>query len=83
MLEVEKKARLQKKQKSHPQSKDIIVIKYEKNIEYKTDGTKIERRVPKKVNITKMVNERKKVIKTNKAQETLDEIEKIFTNKGV
>lgn len=76
MLEILKKG-VMKQEKIEPH--DIIITKYEEKIEYNKDGSKLVKRVPKKVNITKMVNERKKVIKQRTAQDVLDEIEKVFT----
>ena len=57
---------------------DIIVTKYEIKVEYK-DGVKIERRVPTKVNLTKKMNETKKILKAQTAEEKIKELEKIFS----
>ena len=62
--------------------KDIIVIKYETKTDYDQNGNMTVKRIPKKVNVTKMVSESKKVIKRNHAAETLAQLEKIFTKEG-
>lgn len=80
MLEILKKAKQPKKgakEKDKP-NRDIFVTKYEELIEYK-NGEKIIKRVPKVVNITKKVNETKKLIKNYSAEEKLIELERIFT----
>lgn len=66
--------------KPAPKRKDIIVTKFETKIEYE-NGVKMERRVPVKTNVTKLVNETKKIVKQNKASETLAEIEKLMQTK--
>ena len=66
--------------KKPPKRKDIIVTKFETKIEYE-NGVKRERRVPTKTNVTKLVNETKKLVKQNKASETLAEIEKLMQTK--
>lgn len=80
MLEVENRPKTSKKL-SEPikrKTEDIIVTKYETVITYE-NGAKIERRKPKKVNVTKLVNETKKLIKAQTAEEKLAELEKVFT----
>lgn len=57
---------------------DIIAKRAKKIIEYQ-NGARIERTVYTEVNITRMVNETKKLVKTDTATEKLAEIEKIFT----
>lgn len=80
MLEVEKRpkngTKIEKYEVKKPE--DIIVTKYETVITYE-NGAKIERRKPKKVNVTKLVNETKKLIKAQTAEEKLAELEKVFT----
>lgn len=68
----------QKTDKPPFKPEDIIVTKYQTITEYK-DGCKIERRVPKKVNVTKLVNETKKLLKNQTAEEKLSELERIFS----
>lgn len=61
--------------------KDVYVVKYEIKTEYE-NGAKITRRVPKKINITKLVNETKKMVKRDQASIVLQkcrELEKAFT----
>lgn len=58
---------------------DIIVTKYETKTEYLEDGSRVEKRVPVQVNITKKINETKKLLKTTTAEQKMAEIEKIFS----
>lgn len=80
MLEVCKSQEQRTVAKNKP--KDIIVVKYETKTDYDQSGNMTVKRVPKKVNVTKMVNESKKLIKRNNAAETLAQLEKIFTKEG-
>ena len=57
---------------------DIIVNRIRTVTTYE-NGLKVERQIKKQVNVTKMVNETKKLIKQETASEKLAEIEKIFT----
>ena len=59
--------------------KDVIVKKYNEVETYTEEGDKLTRRVPKEVNVTKLVNETKKLVKNASAEEKLAELEKIFT----
>lgn len=59
--------------------KDIIITKYKNETTYNEDGSRTEKRVPVKVNITKKVNETAKLVKEQTAAEKLAELEKIFT----
>lgn len=58
---------------------DIIVTKFEKKTEVQEDGTIITKTIPKNVNITKLVNETKKLVKRDLAQEKLNELKSIYT----
>ena len=81
MLEVEKKKTIVKateEMKKNKKPEDIIITKFEKKIEYK-NGEQIIKRIPIKVNLTKKINETKKLIKNYSAEEKLNELEKIFT----
>ena len=80
MLEVENRPKTATKLEKPTERKteDIIVTKYETVVTYE-NGAKIERRKPKKVNVTKLVNETKKLIKAQTAEEKLAELEKVFT----
>lgn len=59
--------------------KDIIVTKFTQKLEYDEQGNCIIKRVPQRVNLTKKIQETKKLIKKDKASETLKELERIFT----
>lgn len=61
------------------QNRDIIVTKYQNQTVYNEDGSFTVKRIPTKVNITKKINESKKLIKKDTAAEKLAELEKIFT----
>ena len=79
MLEVLKRKGHIFKLKEVPENADIIITKYETKTEYTDDGSKLEKRVPIKVNITKKINETKKLLKTTTAEQKMAEIEKIFS----
>lgn len=77
MLEIERK-------KHHnvehvPAPEDITITKYEEKTEYLKDGTKQIKKVKKEINLTKRINETKKLIKAATTEEKLAQIEKIFT----
>lgn len=61
---------------------DIIVNKIAYQTTYK-DGCEIKKRIVKKVNVTKLVNESQKLIKTEQAKEKaiLAELNKYYTAK--
>lgn len=77
MLEVcRKKYGRPKEIKKH----DTFTERTETKVTYdEKTGDKIEKRVSKKINVTKLVNERKKLLKERSAQETLNQLEKILT----
>ena len=75
---VEKKYNPAPERKPH---KDIYVTKTKTVVTYE-NGCRVERQIKKEVNITKMINESKKLVKQNTAQEKLNEIEKIFSQEG-
>lgn len=56
---------------------DIITVKFVEKTVYNEDGSKTVKRIPEKVNITKKVNESKKLIKNYTAEEKMAEIERI------
>ena len=56
---------------------EIITMKFIEKTIYNEDGTKTVKRIGEKVNITKKVNESKKLIKTYSAEEKLQEIERL------
>lgn len=76
MLEVTK-SQIQKPQIGK-KKQDLIITRYEKKIEYKGE-IKTETRIPKKINVTKLVNETKKLIKKEKASDKIDELIKVFS----
>lgn len=65
------------KKPSKIKSPDIITIKYVEKTVYNEDGSKTVMRIGEKVNVTKKVNESKKLIKTYTAEEKMAEIERI------
>lgn len=79
ILQASVKALEQKPIKKYTHS-EIVITKYETQVEYK-DGAKIERRIPKKVNITKKINETAKLFKKEQtsAEQKLAELEKVFS----
>lgn len=59
--------------------KEIVITKY-KTVETVNDDKSINiKKIPVNVNITKLVNEQKKLVKNYSAEEKLQELEKIFT----
>lgn len=60
---------------------EIYVTKTKTVVTYE-NGCRVERQIKKKVNLSKMINESKKLVKQNTAQEKLNEIEKIFSQEG-
>ena len=59
---------------------DTFTVRAEIKVTYdEKTGDKIEKRVTKTINVTKLVNERKKLLKERTAQQTLNELEKILT----
>ena len=62
-----------------PKNNDIIITKYEDKVSYLEDGTKQIKKVPHNVNLTKKINETKKLIKAATTEEKLAQIERIFT----
>lgn len=78
MLEI-MKSQVQATEMPEVKRQDIIVTKHETQVEYR-DGMRIERRLARQVNITKMVNETKKLIKRDTAtliKNKVKELEKI------
>lgn len=62
-----------------PAIKETVVRKLEIVNDFNEKGEMITKRVYKKVNLTKLANETKKLIKTQTAEQKLAEMEKIFT----
>ena len=56
---------------------EIITVKYVEKTIYNEDGSLTIKRIPEKVNITRKVNESKKLIKTYTDEEKMAEIERI------
>lgn len=72
---------LDKKKTDKLKGREIIVNKVSWETEVAENGDIIKKRKIKKVNITKKINEEKKLIKNNQAEEKLAELEKIFNEK--
>ena len=62
-----------------PAIKDTIVKKLEIVNDFNEKGEMLTRKVYKKVNLTKLANETKKLLKTQTAEEKLAELEKVFS----
>lgn len=75
MLAVLKKTPQRKKYKDPD---DIIVTKYETIVEVIDQNTMTSKRVAKQVNITRLVNETKKLVKQNAAAEKINELKEIL-----
>ena len=65
--------------KKPPKKEDIIVTRYTEKSTYDNDGTKKTKRIPQRVNITKLVNETKKLLKTEKAVDKINELKAFFS----
>ena len=72
---------LDKKGLDSLKGREIIVNKVSWETEVAENGDIIKKKKIKKVNITKKINEEKKLIKNNQAEEKLAELEKIFNEK--
>lgn len=72
---------LDKKDLDSLKGREIIVNKVSWETEVAENGDITKKRKIKKVNITKKINEEKKLIKNNQAEEKLAELEKIFNEK--
>lgn len=72
---------LDKKKINELKGREIIVNKVSWETEVAENGDIIQKRNVKKINITKKINEEKKLIKNNQAEEKLAELEKIFNEK--
>lgn len=59
--------------------KEIVITKYKTVETVNADGSINIKNVPVNVNITKLVNEQKKLVKNYSAEEKLKELEQIFT----
>lgn len=79
MLEVERKPQDLKKITKKNKNRDIIIKKFEIKTEVNDDGSITTRRIPVNVNITKKVNESKKLIKNYTAEQKIEELERIFS----
>ena len=79
MLEVCNIKKKPSKKHEDKTSKDVIITKYKIETIENEDGTTTIKRIPVNVNITKKVNETKKMIKNYTAEEKLAELEKVFT----
>lgn len=67
--------------KNAAKPRDIIVARHKKVTSYNDNGDEITKTQISYVNISKKVNESKKLIKTDSAAEKLAQLEKIFTKK--
>ena len=80
MLEVMKKAESTEiKNYDSVVTRDIFVTKSEEIKEYGNDESYTVRKVPKITNVTKKINEEKKLVKRNKALELIEGLEKAYT----
>lgn len=83
ILEITKRPKkppiLTEEQKKVLKLKDVIITKYKAVEKVNDDGSITITNEPINVNITKLVNEQKKMIKNYSAEEKLSELEKIFT----
>lgn len=79
MLEIERKRTGPTQQPTMPKKQDIVITKTKIETIENEDGSTTLKRIPVKVNITKKVNETKKMIKNYTAEEKIAELEKIFT----
>lgn len=79
MLQATNKDRFRNNRKKAPRIEDIIVTRYNEKTTYDNDGTKKTKRVPQRINITKLVNETKKLIKQDKAIDKVQELKKFFS----
>ena len=83
MLEIYRKPThapvITKEIKEQLRTKDIIITKYKDEETVNEDGSITHKRIPINVNITKKINEEKKLIKTYTAEEKLIELEKVFS----
>lgn len=59
--------------------KEIVITKYKTVETVNADGSINIKNVPVNVNITKLINEQKKLVKNYTAEEKLKELEQIFT----
>lgn len=59
--------------------KDVIVTRYTEVETVNENGEKVIKRKANEINVTKLVNETKKLVKNATAEEKLAELEKIFT----
>lgn len=78
MLQALKKTRRYEKLETVPNT-EVIVQKKQVTTEEDKNGNTITKTSYKEVNITKLVNETKKIIKQNSAEEKLKELEKVFS----
>lgn len=75
MLAVQSKPQTEKKGNK---LQNIITVKYEKITEVKENGDIVTRFVPKKTDVTRMVNETKKLIKQENALDKINELKEIL-----
>lgn len=73
---------LSKEEAEKYKAKDIFVTRIKEEIEETKEG-KLIKRIPTKINITKLVNETKKVIKTETAVEKVASVQNELVQKGV
>ena len=75
--------RTKKEKRDYPDFKveDIIVRKVELQEEVNDEGFLVKKPIVKLVNVTKLVNETKKLIKSDNVNEKLEEIKQMLTKK--
>ena len=62
-----------------PKHNDTLVKRISYDTEYDEEGNEIKKRKETNINITKLINETKKLIKNYSAEEKLDEMKRIFS----
>lgn len=81
MLQALKQNQITVKEPKEYKNDDIFVTREREVEEYDKDGNRITKVIKEKYNITRKINECAKIIKTDLAQQKLEELNKIL-NKG-
>lgn len=58
--------------------KDIIITKYETKEEYDEEGNRIIKRIERKVNLTRKINETAKLLKIDTLKDKYEKVKEIF-----
>lgn len=58
--------------------KDIIITKYEIKEDYDEEGNRIIKRIERKVNLTKKINETAKLLKIDTLKDKYEKVKEIF-----